>query len=148
MDTTNNNTIPVNTIVTPTLWQRIKKQTLRYSLVLLALIALVMSYFIFTPYSEGMRAGTLVKLSKKGYLFKTWEGELSQTMYVGDQSAASSTSKLWEFSVDNSNQELIKTLNEALLSGHRIKLNYEEKYIVFSWQGDTKYFITSATVSK
>ncbi|MEQ1734185.1 MAG: hypothetical protein ABL940_10955 [Bacteroidia bacterium] len=148
MDTTNNNTTPVNTLVTPTLWQRIKKQTLRYTLILVALVTLVMSYFVFTPYSEGMRAGTLVKLSKKGYLFKTWEGELSQTMFVGDQSAASSTSKLWEFSVNGNNEALVNQLNEALLSGRRIKLNYEEKYLVFSWQGDTKYFITSAEVSK
>jgi hypothetical protein len=148
MDTTNNNTTPVNTLVTPTLWQRIKKQTLRYTLILVALVTLIMSYFVFTPYSEGMRAGTLVKLSKKGYLFKTWEGELSQTMFVGDQSAASSTSKLWEFSVNGNNEALVNQLNEALLSGRRIKLNYEEKYLVFSWQGDTKYFITSAEVSK
>jgi hypothetical protein len=81
-------------------------------------------------------------------LFKTWEGELSQTMFVGDQSAASSTSKLWEFSVNGNNEALVNQLNEALLSGRRIKLNYEEKYLVFSWQGDTKYFITSAEVSK
>ena len=133
---------------TPTLWQRTKKRIVRYTLITLAVVGLMMSYFILTPYSEGARAGTLVKLSKKGYLFKTWEGELSQTMFVGDQSAASSTSKLWEFSVSGSNEALIKKLNNALLSGHRIELNYEEKYIVFSWQGDTKYFITSAEVSK
>jgi hypothetical protein len=145
MDSTPTNIIPSKT---PTLWQRIKKQTLRYTLILVALVTLVMSYFVFTPYSEGMRAGTLVKLSKKGYLFKTWEGELSQTMFVGDQSAASSTSKLWEFSVNGNNEALVNQLNEALLSGRRIKLNYEEKYLVFSWQGDTKYFITSAEVSK
>ncbi len=150
MDTTNKNTTPTTTPTptTPSLWQRIKKRTLRYTIILVALIALVMSYFVFTPYSEGMRAGTLVKLSKKGYLFKTWEGELSQTMFVGDQSAAASTSKLWEFSVSGNNEALVNKLNEALLSGRRIKLNYEEKYLVFSWQGDTKYFITSAEVSK
>ena len=145
MDSTPTNITPNETA---TLWQRTKKRIVRYSLITLAVVGLIMSYFILTPYSEGMRAGTLVKLSKKGYLFKTWEGELSQTMFVGEQSAASSTSKLWEFSVNGNNEALVNQLNEALLSGRRIKLNYEEKYIVFSWQGDTKYFITSAEVSK
>jgi hypothetical protein len=151
MDTSNTSSTPTTTNTPqaqPTVWQRTKKRIVRYTLVVLAIGALIMSYFVFTPYSEGARAGTLVKLSKKGYIFKTWEGELSQTMYVGDQSAASSTSKLWEFSVSGKNKALVNKLNEALLTGHRIELNYEEKYIVFSWQGDTKYFITSAQVSK
>jgi hypothetical protein len=145
-NTPNNTTTPPLTPAktTLTLGQRIKKQVIKYTLILLVLVALIMSYFIFTPYSEGARAGTLVKLSKKGYLFKTYEGELSQTMYVGDQAAASSSSKLWEFSVSGKNEALIKALENALLTGHRVELNYEEKYIVFSWQGDTKYFITSA----
>ena len=132
----------------PTLWQRIKKSIVRFTLITSIVMVLIMSYFIFTPYSQGMRAGTLIKLSKKGYLFKTWEGELSQPMNLSDQSAETLTSKLWEFSVNGNNEVLVNQLNEALLSGRRVKLNYEEKYVVFSWQGDTKYFITSAEVSK
>ncbi len=140
------NTTPIT--AAPTLWQRTKKRILRYMLILLALIVAVLTYFIVTPYSEGARAGTLVKLSKKGYLFKTYEGELSQTLVVGDLSSASANSKLWEFSVNANDTALLSKLNNALLTGHRIELNYEEKYIVFSWQGDTKYFITSAQLSK
>ncbi|MBC7411906.1 MAG: 6-phosphogluconate dehydrogenase [Bacteroidia bacterium] len=145
MNGTPTNIIPINI---PTLWQRIKKSIVRFTLITLAVMVLIMSYFILTPYSQGMRAGTLIKLSKKGYLFKTWEGELSQPMNLGDQSTAALTSKLWGFSVNGNNEALVNQLNEALLSGRRIKLNYEEKYIVFSWQGETKYFITSAEVSK
>ena len=140
------NTTPIT--AAPTLWQRTKKRILRYMLILLALIVAVLTYFIVTPYSEGARAGTLVKLSKKGYLFKTYEGELSQTLVVGDLSSASANSKLWEFSVNANDTALLSKLNNALLTGHRVELNYEEKYIVFSWQGDTKYFITSAQLSK
>lgn len=144
MDNTTNT--PVNT--TPTVWQRTKKRIVRFLLILLTLVVLVLSYFVFTPYSEGARAGTLVKLNKKGYLFKTYEGELSQTLVVGDLSSASANSRLWEFSVSANDTALINKLNTALLTGRRVELNYEEKYIVFSWQGDTKYFITSAQLSK
>ena len=44
------------------------------------------SYFAFVyyvPYSEGVRSGELIKISHKGVVFKTWEGELSQGISGG-----------------------------------------------------------------
>ncbi|HVD98796.1 MAG TPA: hypothetical protein VNB90_11385 [Cytophagaceae bacterium] len=119
-------------------------------LVLIVLLIVgVFSYLLFGSYSEGERAGTLVKLSKKGYVFKTWEGELNTFMYVSDQAAASAAvNNLWDFSVHDKNPEVIQIMQDAMLNGHRIKLYYREKYFKFPWNGDTKYFVYKAEVVK
>ncbi|HSZ24628.1 MAG TPA: hypothetical protein VK766_02865 [Cytophagaceae bacterium] len=123
-----------------------KKIILIISILLVIGIA-ILSFFIFGDYSDGSRAGTLVKLSKKGYVFKTWEGELNSYMFVGDQAAASAaTSTLFTFSVLSSEKQTIDLMEQAMLNGHRIKLYYKEKYFKFPWNGDTKYFIYKAEV--
>ena len=123
-----------------------KKIILIISILLVIGIA-ILSFFIFGDYSDGSRAGTLVKLSKKGYVFKTWEGELNSYMFVGDQAAASAaTSTLFTFSVSSSEKQTIDLMEQAMLNGHRIKLYYKEKYFKFPWNGDTKYFIYKAEV--
>jgi len=45
-------------------------------------IAGFFSFVYFMHYSNGVRAGKLVKFSSKGVVFKTWEGEISQGVYV------------------------------------------------------------------
>lgn len=119
-------------------------------IIIIVLLGLgVLAYMLFGSYSEGERAGTLVKLSKKGYVFKTWEGELNTFMYVSDQAAASAAvNNLWTFSVQDKDQEAIKIMQDAMLNGHRIKLYYKEKYFKLPWNGDTKYFVYKAEVVK
>ena len=36
------------------------------------------AFIYYVPYSEGVRSGELIKISRKGVLMKTWEGEVSQ----------------------------------------------------------------------
>jgi hypothetical protein len=52
----------------------------KYTLIGLAFLVISLvawiSMMTFGVYSEGVRAGTLDKFSKKGVVFKTWEGEL------------------------------------------------------------------------
>ncbi len=117
-------------------------------LVIIVLLAIgAVSYFFFGNYSEGERAGTLVKLSNKGYVFKTWEGELNTFMYVSDQAAASAgVNTLWTFSVKEKDKEAIKAMQSAMLNGYRIKLYYREKFFKFPWNGDTKYFVYKAEI--
>ncbi len=90
-------------------------------------------------YSEGFRAGAMVKISKKGYVFKTIEGELNLGNYFSDKGNPSTS--IWSFSVDPSADTVIKKLEEAVSSGKRVKLHYKEMYTQFSWRGDTKYFV-------
>jgi hypothetical protein len=44
--------------------------------VLILLIVAALAFVTFRSYSDGTRVGTLTKLSRKGYIFKTHEGQL------------------------------------------------------------------------
>ncbi len=96
------------------------------------LIVLVFTFFYFANYSTGTRAGIVMKVSKKGVLFKTYEGMLD----VG------TINDPWNFSVDPSRGAIIDELNEVQASGERVQLHYQEKFAKFFWRGDTKYFVT------
>ncbi len=98
---------------------------------ILAFAILFYAFVYFVPYSEGTRAGELIKFSKKGVLAKTWEGQISQGI---------SGAQIFDFSVMGSKQEVIDKLNEY--QGSYVKLTYVERYATFLFWGDTKYFIT------
>lgn len=106
-------------------------------------------------YSVGNRAGVVNKFSKKGTMFKTWEGELS--MGAIDQGGVR---EKWAFSVeadqvqmtvdDNDNlipvengKRVVDLIQEALDSGHRVRLLYRQQRGVQSWKGATDYFIVN-----
>ncbi len=98
-------------------------------------------YVTFGYYSDGTRVGSLVKLSRKGYVFKTYEGQLM----VGGMSDGTGTfnSTTWDFSVDDDNEAVVNALNESQRTGQRVALHYEEKFFTLPWNGDTKYFVIS-----
>ena len=101
---------------------------------IVVILLIVIGYFAFiyfVPYSEGVRAGELVKFSKKGVMFKTWEGEISQGV---------SEAQIFKFSVEKGEKQVIEDLNNY--QGELVKLSYIERYQSFFWLGDTKYFIT------
>jgi hypothetical protein len=106
---------------------------------LVVLILLVGGYYIFGSYSEGSRAGTIVKLSRRGVLIKTYEGQLNLGGISGE--TGSPASSLWDFSVSSGQDDVIRQLEEASLNGKRVKLYYKEKFFQLSWRGDTKYFV-------
>jgi hypothetical protein len=107
------------------------KRFLTYSGI--SIIIVLIAYFLFiyfVTYSEGFRAGELVKISKRGLLFKTWEGRLSQGVSEEQQ---------FDFSIQSKDKEVIEKLME--LQGRRVKLTYIERFGTFAWLGDTKYFV-------
>ena len=104
------------------------------AIVLSIIIAVTVVYFLFiyyATYSEGYRAGELVKFSHKGVVFKTWEGEISQGV---------SEAQIFSFSVEDNEKEVIKDLQD--FQGQSVKLTYKERFATFPWLGDTKYFVT------
>lgn len=104
-----------------------------------SLLGLFLIWFAFNywaAYSSGIRAGVVVKLSKKGVLFKTYEGELN-----------TSETEKWAFSVESDEEEVLKLLNEVALSKERVSLHYVERFRKFSWRGETKYFIVKVEKS-
>lgn len=99
--------------------------------VVLALMAIYYAFIYFVPYSEGVRSGELIKISHKGVMVKTWEGEISQGI---------SGAQIFTFSVLDTDDKVIQKLKEY--QGQYVKVSYTERYATFFWLGDTKYFIT------
>jgi hypothetical protein len=121
------------------------KKLLLTLLLLLAVLFGVAFYFAFGSYSEGFRAGTVIKLSHKGVLFKTYEGQLNLGMVLSEGSGSAShaeVSNLWEFSVLGRDAKVREDLERVMLSGRRAKLHYEEKYLKLPWRGDSRYLVT------
>lgn len=92
-------------------------------------------FLYFAHYSSGVRAGELIKFSHKGVMFKTWEGEISQGV---------SEAQRFEFSVEDSEKQVIEDLNT--FQGKMVRLHYFERYKVLFWLGDSKYFVTKVEV--
>ncbi|TYP99327.1 hypothetical protein C7447_102649 [Tenacibaculum adriaticum] len=104
------------------------------AVILLIVLLLAGSYYAFiyyVPYSEGVRSGELIKISRKGVLVKTWEGEISQGI---------SGAQIFQFSIQDNQKEAIHDLQK--LQGRYVKVTYKERYGKFFWLGDTKYFVT------
>ena len=88
-------------------------------------------------YSSGDRAGYVNKFSRKGWLCKTWEGELTITAIPG------SVPEKFPFSVRNDG--IADQINKTL--GKRVTLTYEQhKGLPGDCFGETEYFVTKLRV--
>jgi hypothetical protein len=83
----------------------------------------------------------LIKFSKKGYVLKTYEGELNLGA-VGNVPNTANMNQSWEFSV--SDADVAKQL--MTLEGQKVSLHYREKVKPMPWQGDTHYFVDGVKV--
>ena len=108
-------------------------------IVVVFLLIGVAAFFYFGVYSEGTRAGIIMKVSKKGVLFKTWEGQMNLETF-GATNTDNIVSEVFNFSIEKGNQELIDKLTAAALSGKRVNLKYKERYSVLFFRGETKHF--------
>lgn len=92
-------------------------------------------YWVF---GEGVKAGELNFVVKKGYLFKTYEGKLIQSGFKGGV-AGSIQSYEFEFSVINENiaNQLMNN------SGKTFDLHYTEYLGGLPWRGNSKYIVDS-----
>lgn len=108
-------------------------------LAIFAIFILVMLFFYYANYSSGYRAGVPTKISKKGVIFKTYEG----TLNVGGltNSADGTIPTTWDFSVKKSDKEVLDKIDDAIQNSGRVKLLYKEKYVKLFWRGDTKHFV-------
>ncbi len=110
---------------------------------LIALTALLAGILLWTwfslswSYSDGDRAGVLLKFSKKGWICKTYEGQLA--LYVVGGVAP----QLWDFSVRD--EAVAKKLSGAV--GQEIQLHYtEHRGVPTSCFAETPYFADGFTV--
>jgi hypothetical protein len=105
--------------------------------------AIVLGFVVFTwltlhwAYSEGERAGFLQKFSRKGWICKTWEGEIALVTLPG------TVAEKFAFTVRD--DDLAKRLGADI--GQRVNVHYEQrKWIPTSCFGDTEYFVTDVQV--
>ena len=105
---------------------------------------LVVGVFLFflisgMTYSEGTRSGYLIKVSKKGVVFKTFEGQLNLGGVNSSEGMdAIVQNKMWDFSMVD--EEVFMELMEV--QGKYVTVSYRQVYRNFAWQGDTEYFVT------
>ncbi|WP_327018680.1 6-phosphogluconate dehydrogenase [Croceibacter atlanticus] len=104
---------------------------------ILAIAILWYAFLYFVPYSEGTRAGELIKFSNKGVIIKTWEGEISQGI---------SGAQIFSFSVLDQEEEVIANLKD--FQGEYVELTYIERFSTIFFWGDSKYFITDVKLSE
>lgn len=108
------------------------------AIILIILLLLAGGWFWLTlhwNYSEGERAGYVQKLSKKGWLCKTWEGEIAMVTMPG------AIPEKFDFTVRD--DSVAQKIN--LLAGKRVVIFYRQhKFIPSSCFGETEYFVESA----
>jgi hypothetical protein len=120
---------------------RRKHRLLRWLLAILLIPVLLFALYTWVTltwsYSHGERAGYVQKFSQKGWVFKTWEGELAMVSMPG------TTPEKFYFSVRN--DSVAARINAAL--GERVALAYEQHTgIPMNWWGETEYFVTDVRV--
>lgn len=99
------------------------------------------SYYFYRTYtlSEGTRMGMLFKISRKGKIFKTYEGQMQLA-----GATMMSKQSIWDFSVvdDKTYMELQN------LEAKTVRLHYKEVVDAFPWQGETNYLVYKVELIK
>ncbi len=113
------------------------RRLLALLILLAALLAGYAALVLNVSYSDGERAGVLQKFSRKGWICKTWEGELAMTTVPGVAPI------LWQFSVRD--DRVAEQVRRAL--GRWVVVHYHEhRGVPTSCFGETPYFVDSVTL--
>ena len=120
---------------------RRKRRILRWLFMFVALVVVVFALYTWLTltwsYSHGERAGYVQKFSRKGWVFRTWEGELAMVSMPG------TTPEKFYFSVRD--DSVASGINASL--GSRVALAYDQHVgVPFSWWGETEYFVNGVRV--
>ena len=117
-----------------------KKFFARFLIISVVVLIAIFAVLNYAVYSEGTRAGQVIKVSKKGVFFKTWEGQLNMQSF-GAIKSENTLAEVFTFSVENGNDSIYAELEDVSLTGERVNLHYEEKFAKLPWKGDSKFFI-------
>ena len=107
---------------------------------IVVLVALVAGYFAIVlnwSYSTGERAGWVQKLSNKGWLCKTWEGELALVSLPG--------TSVEKFLFTVRDEAVAASINKVM--GQRVSLHYEQKVgLPTTCFGETRNYVTGVSM--
>jgi hypothetical protein len=113
------------------------KKFVRWFTVIVLLVLLLFGYWkYYYTYSDGFRSGLLQKLSHKGNIFKTYEGELVQRSIVSTSNVGIASEKFYFSVVSDS---VAKSMQN--LEGKNVKLHYLQKNGTLPWRGESVYIV-------
>lgn len=107
-----------------------------FSVVVIVVLSIVIYWRYYYVFGEGVKAGELNYMVKKGYVFKTYEGKLIQSG-LRSKTPGTVASYEFEFSVVNDSIANILMLN----SGKMFELHYKEYLGTIPWRGHSKYVV-------
>jgi hypothetical protein len=113
--------------------KRLRRYVLLFSLLAVGAAALYLFLASRWSYSSGERAGYVQKFSKKGWVCKTWEGEVAMANLPG------AMPEVFAFTVRD--DAVAAQINAHL--GARVVLGYEQHLGLPSCFGETQYWVTS-----
>jgi hypothetical protein len=114
----------------------LRKFLWRFSLIAFLVLAFLVYWFYFNVYSDGERTGLLTKLSHKGNVFKTYEGEV----LIGNFQQAPNVMVPEKFYFSVKSEKLADTLMK--LQGKVISLKYHQYRKTLPWRGESVYLVT------
>ena len=115
------------------------KKFLSITAVILAIALILFIYFrYFWVFGEGVKAGQLNYVMKKGFLFKTYEGKLIQSGFQGKTSGGVQS---YEFRFSVTDDQIANKL--MVNSGKQFELHYKEYMGTLPWRGTTVYVVDS-----
>ncbi len=117
------------------------KKILKRLLIFTVIIGVILlAFFYWGTYDDGILAGKVLRVSERGYLFKTYEGKINLETF-GALKGASPIAESFDFSIEKNDKDIIKQLEEVALTGERVNLHYVKRYGAFPWRGETRYFV-------
>lgn len=132
MENTNQTTTPIDAP---------KSKFKKRLFICLAILAIVLfAYFKICgmSYSNGTRTGVVIKVSQKGYVFKTYEGELNLGGFSDGDGTVMPT-KVWNFSIQKNDTTIYNLITAT--QGKHVRLHYKEVIKNFFWQSETPYIV-------
>lgn len=117
-------------------WRKKFRKTFRTVVFLFfVLIGFLVYWFFFNVYSNGERKGTLIKITHKGNIFKTDEGE----MWLSCRNTINAEKFFFSIKSDSLANVLQNLQDEC------IQLTYKQYRATLPWRGDSKYIVTGVT---
>ncbi len=123
-----------------------KKKVRKYLYITLTFFFLIVAAYVywsfFFTFSDGYRAGLLQKFSRKGNIFKTYEGEMILSSVQSNKNVALASEK-FVFSVSDHDV----AIQMEKLQGKNVVVHYTQKNNTLPWRGETTFIVSSVKLS-